>query len=248
MKFKYVDVKTVKNGTHRVMFTEDMKYFKGVDMITALGTKFIYSITSTLEENGINVKVELKPPQGNRVYQFIEVGGILKLEELIDKLYPLDENKKRNFPREKRGYFESQLIALRDYKQAMVMSGILKLEEREAENPKVKEDTAQHRINIIFDELLKLSSDIDTKVNVEELGRLSKELSDTKAELQRVIAESKSLAKEEIAIKKQLQLSEAKYEEVKSVNLTLVSQRDILQAENIELKKFKSNIEQMLKR
>jgi hypothetical protein len=245
MKFKYVDIKTTKNGTHRVLFTEDMKWFKGTDMVNALGTKFIYSITSTLEENGIVAKKEMKTPDGNRMYQFIEVEGILKLEGVIDALFPQDEKGKRHYPTEKRGYYESLQACLRDYKQSMVNSGILKLEGIEkSEEPQAP--PPQQRLGIIFDELLKLSEEIDTRVNMEALNKLSMELSDAKAELQKTLAENKALVKESIGIKKQLELSEAKYEEVKKVNLDLIKLRDHLQAENDELSKFKQKIENLI--
>lgn len=259
MKFKYIDVKT-KTGEHKVMFTEDMRFFKGIDMIKALGTRFIYSIGVVLGEHGIALTKEMKTPEGNRMYGFMEIANLLKIEDIIDAEFPMDDKGSRHFPSDKRGYYQSQLIALRDFKKAMTDSkinigdGTVVEEEREVV---VEKTTAQNRINNIFDELLKLADEVDGTDKV-EVARLTKELEEANSlvamlrqatvNLDKVTSEYKALAKEGVMVKDQLALSEAKYDELKRVNLEIIKQRDNLKSENEVLAKFKANIETLIKK
>ncbi|MGL5983833.1 MAG: hypothetical protein ACRCZ1_01035 [Cetobacterium sp.] len=263
MRFKYVEVKT-KTGKHKVMFTEDMKFFKGTDMIKALGNRFIYSIGVVLGEHGITLTKEMRTPEGNRMFGFMEIEKLFRIEEVLGAMFPEDEKGKRNFPSDKRGYYQSQLIALRDFRQMLVDSKININGEEIVEEEKevvVEKTTVQNRINNIFDELLKLSEEVGDG-DSEELEKLTteldsamalgakiaKELTEAKANLEKVTSDHKALAKEGVMVKEQLSLSEAKYEELKNVNLSIIKQRDALKAENEELARFKSNIETLIRK
>lgn len=229
MKFNYVELLT-KSGKHRVLFTEDKKWFKVTDVTTALGNKFIYSAGMVAKELGQDIKMESKTPTGNRLYTFMSVEGLLNLPKLIDSRYPL-VNGKKTYPADKRGYYESVIISVKEFRQALELSGVIKAESGtsivvDLEKPK------HDPIEVIMEELIKLSQDIDNRVDMKALNQLSKEKADAEKNLEET--------------KKQLKLSEDKYSELKGINLDLVKQRDNLKAENEVLKKFKNNIESLI--
>lgn len=212
---------TVLNGKE-VMVTTDGKWYRAIDLTKALGNNFIYTATNSLEAVGSKGITEIfKTDLNEREYKFINLEKLKKEWVNHEGEIKADKTKARTtYP---------------SIKKAMKL-----INESTQGNTQIIIDLKSHKankdadksVNIILEELIKISQQLDSKETMEKVQTLAKENTD----LHKVIKE----------LHTQLELSEKKYEELKSFNLKAVAERDRLQSENTELRQFKSNIQKML--
>lgn len=222
MAIEKVETKgTILNGKE-VMITTDGKWYRAIDLTKALGNNFIYTATNSLEAVGSKGITEIfKTDLNEREYKFINLEK-LKTEWLKHEGdIKADKTKARTtYPSIKKAM---RLINESTQSNTQI---ILDLKKHKANRD------ADKSVNIILEELIKLSQQLDSKETMEKVQILSKENSD----LHKAIKN----------LHEQLELSEKKCEEIKSINIKAIADRDRLTAENTQLKLFKSNIQRML--
>lgn len=213
----------IVNG-REVMTTTDGKWYRAIDLANALGNNFIYTATKSLEDVGASgITGVFKTNLNEREYKFVN------LDKLKSEWSKHEEDVKSDKSKSRTTY--------QSVKKAMTLIK----EATEGSTTKITMDLNEHKdrankgvssVNIILEELVKISQQLDSKETMEKMQEISKENS--------------SLKKTITALQSQIELSEKKYEELKNFNLKAVAERDRLASENEQLKIFKSNIQKML--
>ncbi|MGL5460533.1 MAG: hypothetical protein ACRDBY_13035 [Cetobacterium sp.] len=222
MAIEKVETKgTILNGKD-VTITSDGKWYKAIDLTKALNSNFIYTATNSLEALGVKGITEIfKTDLNEREYKFINLDKLKSEWVKHEDEIKADKTKARTtYPSIKKAM---RLINEATQSNTQI---ILDLQKHKANRD------ADKSVNIILEELIKLSQQLDSKETMEKVQILSKE----NADLHKAIKN----------LHEQLELSEKKYEEIKAINIKAIADRDRLTEENTQLKIFKSSIQKML--
>ncbi|MGL5189932.1 MAG: hypothetical protein ACRC7S_09840 [Cetobacterium sp.] len=199
-----VETKNLDFMGKQMMVTKDEQWVRMLDLIKILNNNLIYTIAKMLEE-GVGARDITRVYttwENNKEYKFVNVENVKSTwEKNRDKLFKIYPNAKSVEASVKKLNFDNQAT-------------------------KIEGDNMQKSIDLIFEELIKISK-----------MEASSGLKD----------ENKKLLKEKEFLADQLSKLNAKYDELKSINLKIVSERDSLMKDREELQHIRNTMSSLFK-